>query len=46
MTLPCFHSFHTSCCEQWLRQSAVCPVCKHRVDDRGDGIEAEGGESH
>ena len=39
MTLPCFHSFHTACCEQWLRQSAVCPVCKHRVDDRGDGIE-------
>ena len=35
-TLPCFHSFHSVCCRQWLQQSGTCPVCKHRVDDAGD----------
>lgn len=36
ITLPCFHTFHTNCCEQWLQQSGSCPVCKHRVDARND----------
>jgi hypothetical protein len=30
-TLPCLHRFHTACSEQWLRQSAKCPICKHNV---------------
>lgn len=28
-TIPCFHSFHAHCCDPWLRQKAICPVCKH-----------------
>lgn len=28
-TIPCFHTFHTSCIDHWLSQKAVCPVCKH-----------------
>ena len=28
-TIPCFHTFHTSCIDPWLTQKAVCPVCKH-----------------
>lgn len=31
-TLPCFHRFHACCVDEWLRQSAECPLCKHQVD--------------
>jgi hypothetical protein len=32
MTLPCFHFFHTPCAERWLKESGICPICKHEVD--------------
>lgn len=28
-TIPCFHSFHASCIDPWMREKAECPVCKH-----------------
>lgn len=28
-TIPCFHSFHATCIDEWLKNKAVCPVCKH-----------------
>jgi len=28
-TIPCFHSFHTKCIDQWLREKAICPICKN-----------------
>ena len=27
ITLPCFHTFHETCCRQWIAEKAVCPVC-------------------
>lgn len=30
-TIPCFHSFHQHCIDDWLSRKATCPVCKHSV---------------
>lgn len=30
-TLPCLHAYHSKCIAHWLRQSRVCPVCKHSI---------------
>jgi len=27
MRLPCLHKFHSSCCRDWLRRQAKCPLC-------------------
>jgi len=32
MTLPCFHQFHTRCITVWLRDTVVCPICRHPAD--------------
>jgi hypothetical protein len=29
--LPCNHSFHRGCLDQWWRQSARCPVCRNDI---------------
>ena len=28
-TIPCFHSFHQACIDDWLHHKALCPVCKN-----------------
>ena len=30
-TLPCFHSFHVGCIDQWLHMKSLCPICKHNI---------------
>lgn len=30
-TIPCFHCYHTNCIDQWLREKAICPICKHET---------------
>jgi len=29
--LPCCHTFHTNCLDNWLKQKRECPVCKYEV---------------
>ena len=29
--LPCAHSFHASCCEEWVSQHQNCPTCRANV---------------
>lgn len=31
ITLPCFHTFHETCCRQWIVEKAICPVCMTQV---------------
>ena len=33
-SMPCGHFFHRQCLEQWLRNDASCPICKHRIDKK------------
>ena len=30
-TLPCFHSYHQGCIDEWLNRSKLCPLCKHPI---------------
>eukprot|EP00937_MAST-01D_sp_MAST-1D-sp2_P005676 g5676.t1 len=26
-SLPCLHTFHKTCCVQWLKEKSTCPMC-------------------
>lgn len=31
--LPCEHEYHTQCVSQWLAINAVCPLCRHNINE-------------
>jgi len=31
-TLPCLHTFHAECAEEWLKKKKVCPLCQFSID--------------
>merc|ERR1712129_370833 len=45
-TLPCLHTFHAGCAEEWLKKKKLCPLCQFSIDgDASDSAVAalEGG---
>ena len=41
-TLPCLHTFHAECAEEWLKKKKVCPLCQFSIDGAQEG---EGGDA-
>lgn len=33
-TLPCCHSYHVPCIDEWLKRNAICPVCRQPAIQR------------
>lgn len=31
--LPCGHTFHVECCDQWLQRNKRCPLCMSAIDE-------------
>ncbi|CAI2371292.1 unnamed protein product [Moneuplotes crassus] len=31
----CYHTFHNSCIENWLRNDLSCPFCRHKITRQG-----------
>jgi hypothetical protein len=30
-TIPCMHSFHSTCVDRWMQNTAICPICKQSI---------------
>ncbi|KAJ1299017.1 hypothetical protein BS78_01G499200 [Paspalum vaginatum] len=39
--MPCSHAFHQECIFQWLRGNAVCPLCRHQLEEEQEDLEQE-----
>lgn len=33
--IPCQHTYHQSCIDQWFEQNVRCPTCRHDIRERG-----------
>ena len=46
-TLPCLHTFHSGCAEEWLKKKKVCPLCNFPIDGKAEqgAAQAAGGGS-
>jgi hypothetical protein len=29
--IPCGHTYHKNCIDQWFNRSVVCPTCRHDI---------------
>ncbi|KAM9854502.1 uncharacterized protein ACBR49_003061 isoform 2-T3 [Aulostomus maculatus] len=36
--LPCFHDYHVSCIDRWLKDNTTCPICRANLAD-GDSLQ-------
>ena len=36
-TLPCLHTFHSECVEEWLSKKKVCPLCQFDIHQASQG---------
>ncbi len=40
-TLPCLHTFHSACAEEWLQKKKVCPLCQFPIDTSDQHADAD-----
>ena len=45
-TLPCLHTFHSECAEEWLKKKKVCPLCQFTIDGTTDEGAADRNRLH
>ena len=43
-TLPCLHTFHSGCAEEWLKKKKVCPLCNFPIDGTAEQGAAQAAE--
>jgi len=45
-TLPCLHTFHAECAEEWLKKKKLCPLCNFAIDgDNGEAAVTDGAQA-
>lgn len=45
-TLPCLHTFHAECAEEWLKKKKVCPLCQFSICGMEDMQNEVGSPGH
>ena len=34
--LPCIHIFHSECIKKWMKNNAICPICKFKINSNNN----------